>query len=49
MKNGVSLIKVVWNSNMSKTVRIMQEEIIDVRKSEEKIEGVVMSSTNLGH
>lgn len=43
------LIKVVWNSSMSKIVGIMQEEIIDIRKSEEKIEGVVMSSTNLGH
>lgn len=28
---------------------IMQEEIIDVRKCEEKIDGVVMSYTNLGH
>lgn len=29
---------------MSKTVGIIQVEIIDVRKSEEKIDGVVMSS-----
>lgn len=45
----MNLIKVVWNSSMSKTVGIMQEEIIDVRKCEEKIDGVVMSYTNLGH
>lgn len=29
---------------MSKTVGIIQVKIIDVRKSEEKIDGVVMSS-----
>ena len=28
---------------------IIQVEIIDVRKSEEKIDGVVMSYVNLGH
>lgn len=49
MKSGVNLIKVVWDSSMSKTVGIMQEEIIDIRKSEEKIDGVVMSYMNLGH
>lgn len=49
MWSGLSFKKVVWNSSMSKTVGIIQVEIIDVRKSEEKIDGVVMSYVNLGH